>query len=115
MHAGLQFPRPLGFMLIVTITDKFRADADEWLGRAAQMPVGSWDRERLTTAAKLNYAFAKLLDRRDGRSDPLNLDNSALVPFRRLREHRRAFPEKAGHRAKTTCDQSRSAGTASSS
>ncbi len=54
-------------MVLIDITDKYRSDAQSWLGRAAQMPVGSWDRERLMTAAKLNHALAELIDRRCGR------------------------------------------------
>ena len=57
-------------MLLVDITERYRADAQVWLSRAALMPDGSWDRERLTTAAKLNYAIAELIDQRNRRARP---------------------------------------------
>lgn len=48
--------------MFVTLAEKFRSDAEEWLNRATLAPVGSWERERLIWAAKLNRALAKKID-----------------------------------------------------
>jgi len=49
-------------MPLVTMTDELRCLAQTWLDRAAHMPRGSWDRERLITAARLNQALASLIE-----------------------------------------------------
>ena len=49
-------------MLFATSTEEIRCLAQTWLDRAAHMPRGSWDRERLITAARLNQAFANLIE-----------------------------------------------------
>ena len=54
----------LAMLMIAPLSDEYRADAEIWLSRAALMPVNSWERERLTTAAKLNNALAGLMERR---------------------------------------------------
>lgn len=54
-----------GAAMLVRTTDLYRADAHQWLSRAAAMPVNSWERERLTTAAKLNYNLARQIDLRN--------------------------------------------------
>ena len=72
MQGALKFLRgPAASMLHVEMTGKYRADAQDWLFRASLMPFDSWDRDRLTTAAKLNYAIAELIERRNRQGGPL--------------------------------------------
>jgi hypothetical protein len=71
-------------MLPAIITDKYLADAQTWLSRAALMPVNSWDRERLMTAAKLNFALASLMERRhwnrSAQSRPCSVSTTEGIP-----------------------------------
>lgn len=50
-------------MLFVSFAERWRSDAEEWLDRAALASAGSWEREQLVSAAKLNRALADLIDR----------------------------------------------------
>lgn len=68
--------------------DKYRADAETWLSRAALMPANSWERERLTAAAMLNYALVSLVERRQqhsgslgkAQSRPLSVSTTEGIP-----------------------------------
>lgn len=51
-------------MLFLEDTERHRANAEDWVGRAGLVPADSWDRERLLTAARLSYACADLIERR---------------------------------------------------
>lgn len=76
-------------MLLTTIADKYRADAERWLSRAALLPVDSWHRERLTAAAKLNNALADLIERRrcgSAQSRPLSPSITEGIPASFSRE-----------------------------
>lgn len=102
-------------MLFVTIVEKYRSDAEDWLSRAVRSPVGSWDRERLLTAAKLNRVLADRIERRCLAADELKL-NGSFGHFPQLRDVRqRASAERAERPVTTRCDQRRSAGSDSSS
>ncbi len=56
--------QPGASMLFPKAPERHRADAEEWLGRAARVALHTWDKERLLTAARLSYALADLIERR---------------------------------------------------
>lgn len=103
-------------LFVTTTTEKYRLAAESSLRRAALMPIDSWERQRLITAAKLNNALASRIDGHAKRAELVSvLSCRPAAPPRSQEVFRRACLQKVGLPVATRYVQHHNVGSAPSS